>query len=102
MNGRLHDLHHLLSNELLVGSLGVAGCFNLSLSFLGESNAEHSDDVSVGGLSLNESLNKSVPLLDHGAGLVSGDVHAVEVGVAVKALDLIDLELELSPVLGVR
>ena len=101
MNGRLHNLHHLLSNELLVGSLGVAGGFNLSWCFLGESNAEHSDNVSIEGLGLNVSLNERVPLFDHGACLISSDVHTVEVGVAVKSLDLIDLELKLSPVLGI-
>lgn len=101
MNSRLHNLHHLLSNEFLVGSLSVAGCLNLSWCFLGESNAEHSDDVSIEGLGLNVALNKGVPLLDHGASLVSGDVHTVEVGVAIESLDLIDLELKLSPVLGV-
>ena len=101
MNSRLHNLHHLLSNELLVGSLGVAGGFNLSWCFLGESNAEHSDNVSIEGLGLNVSLNERVPLSDHGACLISSDVHTVEVGVAVKSLDLIDLELKLSPVLGI-
>jgi len=35
---------------------------------------------------------------DHGAGLISGDVHTVEVSVAVKSLNLSNLELELSPV----
>jgi hypothetical protein len=101
LNSRLHNLHHLLSNELLVGSLGVAGGFNLSWCFLGESNAEHSDNVSIEGLGLNVSLNERVPLSDHGASLISSDVHTVEVGVAVKSLDLIDLELKLSPVLGI-
>jgi len=84
-----------------VGSLGVAGGFNLSWCFLGESNAEHSDNVSIEGLGLNVSLNERVPLSDHGASLISSDVHTVEVGVAVKSLDLIDLELKLSPVLGI-
>ena len=101
MNGRLHNLHHLLSNELLVGSFSIAGSLNLSWCFLGESNAEHSDNVSIEGLGLNVSLNKRVPLFDHGASLISGNVHTVEVGVAVKSLDLIDLELKLSPVLGI-
>jgi len=101
LNSRLHNLHHLLSNELLVGSLGVAGGFNLSWCFLGESNAEHSDNVSIEGLGLNVSLNERVPLSDHGASLISSDVHTVEVGVAVKSLDLIDLELKLSPVLSI-
>jgi len=84
-----------------VGSFGVAGRLNLSWCFLGESNAEHSNDVAVHCLGLNKGLNKGVPLSDHGAALVSGDVHTVEVGVAVKSLDLIDLELKLSPVLSV-
>lgn len=84
-----------------MGSLGVAGGFNLSWCFLGESNAEHSDNVSIEGLGLNVSLNERVPLSDHGASLISSDVHTVEVGVAVKSLDLIDLELKLSPVLGI-
>ena len=97
MNSRLHNLHHLLSNELLVGSLSVAGGLNLSWCFLGESNAEHSDDVSIEGLGLSVSLNKRVPLLDHGASLISGNVHTVEVGVAVEFLDLLNLELDDSP-----
>lgn len=84
-----------------MGSLSVAGGFNLSWCFLGESNAEHSDDVSIKGLGLNVALNKRVPLSDHGASLISGNVHTVEVSVAVKSLDLINLELELSPVLGI-
>jgi len=84
-----------------VGSLSKAGGLNLSWCFLGESNAEHSDNVSIEGLGLNVSLNERVPLSDHGASLISSDVHTVEVGVAVKSLDLIDLELKLSPVLGI-
>lgn len=95
-----HDLHHLLSDEFLMGSLGVAGGFNLSGGLVSEGNGEHSDDVTIGGLSLNESLNEGVPLLDHGASLVSGDIHTVEVSVAIKSLDLITLELNLSPGIG--
>jgi len=41
-----------------------------------------------------------VPFLDHRAGLVSGDVHSVEVGVAIVSLDFINLEFNLSPGLG--
>ena len=36
-----------------------------------------------------------LPLLDHGPQLVGGDIHAVEVGQAVLALDLLTDELEL-------
>jgi len=43
-----------------------------------------------------------VPLLDEGAQLVSGDVHAVEVGVALEAFHLFALQLHLSPALLVR
>jgi hypothetical protein len=38
-----------------------------------------------------------VPFLDHGASLISGDVHSVEVGVAVECLNFSDFELESSP-----
>ena len=42
-----------------------------------------------------------MPFLDESAELVSGDVHAVEVGVAVKTFYFLDLDLHLSPVLFV-
>lgn len=93
----LHDLHHLLPDQLFVRVLGIASCLNLSVGSLGEGQAENSQDVSIGGLGLHESLDEGMPLLDHGAGLVLGDVHTVEVGVAVKALHLVALELQLSP-----
>ena len=64
---------------------------------LGETDAEHAEEVAVEGLGLHEGLHSGVPLLDDGAKLVTGDVHAVEVGVAVKALDFLDLDLHLSP-----
>jgi hypothetical protein len=46
---------------------------------------------------LHEGFNGGVPLLDNGAQLVPGDVHSVEVGVAVEALDFFDLHLHFSP-----
>ena len=102
MNGGLHDFSHLLADNFLVGVFGVACSLDLPLGSLCESDAEESQSVSVGGLGLNECLDEGVPLLDHGASFVTGDVHAVEVGVAIESLDLIDLELELSPGLGLR
>jgi hypothetical protein len=101
LDSSLHDLHHLLSNELLVGSLGIARGFNLPWSLLGEGNAEKSHEVTIGGLGLDESLNEGVPFLNHRAGLISGDIHSVEVGIAIKSLDFIYLELHLSPSGGV-
>lgn len=92
----MHDLGHLLSDQLLVGGLGVASGLHLVGGLLGESNAEHSKDVAVVGLGLDESLDGGVPLLHHGLRLVSGDVHSVEVGVAIVPLNLINFELELS------
>ena len=91
-----HNLGHLLSDELLVGSLGVAGSLNLLGGLLGEANGKNSENVSVVGLSLNEGLNGGVPFLHHGLGLISSDVHSVEVSVAVVSLNLINLELKLS------
>jgi hypothetical protein len=101
LDSLLHDLHHLLADEHLVGSLGVASGLDLLLSLLGEGDAEHSEDVAIGGLRLNEGLDEGVPLLDHGASVISRDIHAVEVGVAVEILNLLDLESELSPGDGV-
>jgi hypothetical protein len=96
-----HNLHHLLADELALGALGIASGANLTAGSLGESDAEHSEEVSVEGLGLNEGLNGGVPLLDDGAELVAGDVHTVEVSVAVEALDFLDLDLHLSPSLFV-
>ena len=44
--------------------------------------------VAVGGLDVNMCLNEGVPLAHKGAELVLGQVHAVEVGEAVVALDI--------------
>jgi len=49
---------------------------------------------------LNKGLDKGVPFFDHGASLISGNVHTVEVGEAIESLDFSNLELELSPVFG--
>jgi hypothetical protein len=92
-----HNLHHLLADELALGALGVASGAHLLVGSLGETNAEHAEEVAVEGLGLNKGLNGGVPLLNDGAKLVTSDVHAVEVGIAVEALDLLDLNLHLSP-----
>ena len=93
----MHDLHHLLSDKLLLGCLGVASGLHLSWSLLCETDREHSHDVAISGLGLGEGLNKGVPFLDHSASVVTSDVHTMEVGVAIVSLDLVDLELQLSP-----
>jgi hypothetical protein len=50
---------------------------------------------------LDESLDQSVPLLNKSAKLVTGDVHALEVSVAVESFDFLNLELDVSPSLFV-
>jgi hypothetical protein len=49
------------------------------------------------GLSLNKSFNEGVPFLNHSSTMVPGDVHAIEVGIAVKAFDFLNLETKLLP-----
>jgi len=91
------DRHDLLAEELGLGSLGVASSLDLVLVASGKGDGENTDEVAVKSLGLDEGLDEGVPLLDEGAELVTGDVHAVEVGVAFEALDFFDLELDLSP-----
>ena len=69
----------------------------MSLVTSGEGNAEHSEEVSVGGLGLDVSLDESVPLLDESAKLISSDIESVEVGVAVKSFHFFTLYLYFSP-----
>ena len=92
-----HDFLHLGADELLLRILGVAGSLYLSLMASCECDAEHSDEVAVLGLCLNEGFNGGVPLLDESAELVSGNIDTVEVGVAVEALNFLDLHADLSP-----
>jgi len=85
-----------LSDEFLLGVLGVASGLNLSLNAAGEGNAEETHKVTVLGLSLSKRLNKGVPLLDEGAKLITGDVETVVVGEALESLDLFAANLDLS------
>lgn len=85
-----------------MGILGVAGSFNLLPGLLGEGKSEKSKGVTISSFALDESLNGGLPLLDHGACLVSRNVHTVEVGVAVHSFNFHDLELKFSPGLSLR
>jgi len=100
LNSSLHNLHHLLSDESLVGVLGIAGSFDLLSGFLGEGEGEKSEAVTIGGFALNESLDERMPFFHHGACLISGDIHTIEVGIAVHSFDFVNLEFKLSPGLG--
>ena len=79
-------------NNLL--ALGVAALLGLQL-LLSEADAEEPQEVSVGGLDVGVSLDEGLPLLHHRPELVRGQVHSVEVGQAVLALDILAQELEL-------
>ena len=92
-----HDFHHLLSDKLDLRRFGIACGSDLFVSSLGESNAKHSEQVSVNSFGLHESFDGGVPFLHNGAELVSGDVHAVKVSVAIKSLHFFYLHLHLSP-----
>ena len=92
-----HSFHHLLPDLLLLRRLSVAGSLNLVLSTRSESDREHTDKVAIGSLSLDESLDKRVPLLDKSAESVTSDVQTVEVGVAIEAFNLFDLNFNFAP-----
>ncbi len=78
-------------------ALSVASSTNLAAGSLGETDAEHTEEVSISSLGLNESLDSGVPFLDDCAQFVAGDVHAIEVCETIEALDFFDLDLHLSP-----
>lgn len=97
--GSFLDQHidHLLSDRLDLGTLGIRGLSDLVLVLLGEGDAKHSQDVAVLGLDLAVGLDEGLPLADVLAQLVSGDVHAIETGSAVAAVDVFNPKLDLSP-----
>ena len=89
------DIDHLLSDVLHLGALGVAGLLGGLVLLAGEANAEQPQHVTVSGLDVNIALDKGLPLLDHGPELVCCQVHPIEAGEAVLALDILTDELEL-------
>jgi len=90
------DLGDLLADKFGLRVLGVAGGLDLSGGPLGEANAGDSHKIPVLGLDLNDDFDDRVPFLDDGAKLFAGDVHAVEVGVAVRSFDFFNNHLHLS------
>ena len=96
-----HDLHHPLADAvhtagLRIHSHRVAGTTHSIGLTRGERDAEHADEVAVGGLDLGVSLDKGLPLVDHRLQSVVGEVHAVEGGEAALALDLLNTQLDLA------
>ena len=69
-----------------MGVLGVASLLLLGLIFVGETDAEDTQQVTVDCLDVNVSLDQRLPFLDHGAQFVRRQVHAVEVRQQIAAL----------------
>lgn len=95
------NLGHLGTESVNLGGLGVAGLGDLVLLLSGEGNCENSEFVTISGGDINGGLDEGLPLLDEGAELIAGEVHAVEEGEAVGALDILNAELDVAVALGV-
>lgn len=91
-----HDAHHLLTDGSDLGGLGVTSGLLLVVAALGEGDAGHAELVAVEGLYVDSGLDEGVPLADHGAEVVSGDIHAIEVGKAVSALDVFAAQFDFA------
>jgi len=91
-----HDLTHLVADLLVLHGVGVGGGLDLIVLAGGEGDAKQADGVAVVGLDLAAGLDGGLPLLDEGAELVTGQGHAVEVGEAVAALDVLNHEGDLA------
>jgi hypothetical protein len=90
-----NNVGHLLSDLVDLRGLGVGGLLDLVGLSLGETDDEESEEVVVGGLDGDVSLNQSLPLSDERSQLVGSEVKAVEVGEQVLALDLVNSQLDL-------
>jgi len=96
-----HDVEHDLTDLTDLAGLGVTGrLLSLVGLLLGESNAEHTEQVTVGGSHVDVALNKRLPLADEGAQLVSGHIHTGKVGVKVVTLNVLSDQSDLAVLLG--
>jgi len=91
----LNDFDHLTTDGTDLSVLGVASLLHLTLGLLCETDAEQTQNESVGGTDINLGLDQSLPFLDHGSELVGRQVHSVEVCQAVTALNFLADEFEL-------
>ena len=91
-----HDLEHLFPNLPYLRRLCVRGLTDLRRPTLGEADREQAEEVTVGRLDVDVCLDEGLPLANEGAELIGGEAHAVEVGQAVLALNLVNPELDLA------
>ena len=90
------DGAHLSTDGVDLGVLSVASLLVLVGLLAGESDAEHAELVTVGGVHFNIALNESLPLLDHGAELIASNVHSVEESDALVTLNIFHTESHLA------
>lgn len=91
-----HNLKHLPPDLSNLRRLCIRRLAHLRLPPLREPDREETKEVPVGRLDIDVRLDEGLPFADEGAELVRGKVHAVEVGQAVLALDLVNTELDLA------
>ena len=82
-----HNLDHLGSDLTDLRRFGVSGLLDLVEGSLGETNSEKSENVTISGSDVDRSLDEGLPFSDNRSELVGGEVHTVERGQAVLALN---------------
>ena len=92
----VHDLEHFLSDLPNLRRLRVRRLPDLVRATLGERDGEETDEIAIGRLNIDVSLDQGLPLADERAELVCGEVHAMEVCQTVLPLDFINAQLDLS------
>lgn len=92
----LDDLEHLAADRADLRALRVGGLPHLVGATASETNGKHTEEVAISGLNVLVRLDEGLPLADERTELVLSEVHAVEVGQAVAALNLVDLKAELA------
>ena len=83
------NFEHLLADIADLSGLGIASRFGgLSVLLLGETNSEDTKGISISSSNVNVCLDQRLPLADKRAKLVTGHVHAVEIGENIVALNI--------------
>ena len=92
-----HNLHHLASDHLPLRPLSIASSLHLLAGPPGKPNSRQSQHKPIRGLALHKTLNHRVPFLHKLAQLIPSNVHTIEIGIAIKVLDFLNLYLNLPP-----
>jgi hypothetical protein len=90
-----HDLSDALADQLDLSTSSIRGGTELARHASGEADHEETEEVIILGLNVDVSLDGGLPLADERAQLVPGDVHAVEVGEAGGAFDVLHHQSDL-------